>query len=394
MRNPTRYKIAGVTLAVAAVAAAGTAWAMPASASPPSAPNALQQQVNAIRQTGSVGVAAEVTGPAGRLFANAGLADTATGTPVRSGDLFRIGSSTKTFVATVMLQLVAEHKVSLDDTVAKWLPGVVTGNGNDGTKITIRELLQHTSGLYDFLDDFPEIDSTADYQADRFTTYTPEQLVAIAMRHAPDFAPGTSWEYSNTNYILAGMIIQKATGQSWQQEVTQRIIQPLGLHDTSAPTTSTVIPGPHLDGYSNFGAGPAIDVTALNPSAADAAGAMISSTDDLTRFYQALVTGKLLPAAQLAEMETTVPAPGLTSIWPGVRYGLGLMQIPLSCGGSYWAHGGDLPGYSTREGVTADGKRTAVVEETGVDVNSGLTTEHAMDSLIDQELCAPTASGS
>jgi D-alanyl-D-alanine carboxypeptidase len=381
-----------VTLVVAA--ATGAAWAIPASASPASVPNVLQRQVNAIQQTGTVGVAAEVTSPTAQLFANAGLARTATGTPVRSGDRFRIGSSTKTFVATVMLQLVAEHRVSLDDTVAHWLPGLVTGHGNDGTTITVRNLLQHTSGLFDYLDDFPEVDSTADYQADRFTTYTAAQLVAIAMRHAPDFAPGTGWEYSNTNYVIAGMIIQKATGHSWQQEVTQRIIQPLGLRDTIAPTTSTLIPGPHMDGYSNFGAGPSIDVTALNPSAADAAGAMISTTDDLTRFYQALMTGKLLPAAQLAEMETTVPAPGLADIWPGVRYGLGLMRIPLSCGGSYFAHGGDLPGYSTREGITADGRRSAVVEETGADVNSGLVTEHAMDALIDQELCAPAAKSS
>lgn len=120
---------------------------------------------------------------------------------------------------------------------------------------------------------------------------------------------------------------------------------------------------------------------------------MISTTDDLTRFYQALMTGNLLPAAQLTEMKTTVPAPGLADIWPGVCYGLGLMQIPLSCGDSYFAHGGDLPGYSTREG-TANGRRSTVVEETGADVNSGLATEHAMDTLIDQELCTPATRSS
>jgi D-alanyl-D-alanine carboxypeptidase len=235
VRTKTRYTIAAVTLAVAA--ATGVAWAIPASASPTSVPNALQRQVNAVQQTGTVGVAAEVTSPTAQLFANAGLARKATGTPVRSGDRFRIGSSTKTFVATLMLQLVTEHRVSLDNTVAHWLPGLVTGNGNDGTTITIRELLQHTSGLFDYLDDLPEVDSTADYQADRFTTYTAAQLVAIAMRHAPDFAPGTGWEYSNTNYVIAGMIIQKATGHSWQQEVTQRVIQPLGPRSTSRPST-------------------------------------------------------------------------------------------------------------------------------------------------------------
>jgi D-alanyl-D-alanine carboxypeptidase len=381
MRTSAKY-----TIVAALIAAVGATVVVPASAAPDSTPNSLRQQVNAVQQTGTVGVAAEVTSPAGQLLANAGQADIATRTPVRSGDEFRIGSSTKTFVATVLLQLVAEHRVSLDDTVAHWLPGLVSGNGNDGSGITVRDLLQQTSGLFDYLNDFPEITSTTDFQADRFTTYTEEQLVGIAMRHAPDFAPGTAWEYSNTNYILAGMIIEKVTGHSWQQEVTQRIVKPLGLSHTVAPSTSSVIPGQHLDGYSAFGAGPAIDVTALNPTAAEAAGAMISTTNDLTRFYRALVTGKLLPKAQLAEMETTVPAPGLQEVFPGVRYGLGLMQIPLTCGGSYFAHGGDLPGYHTREGVTSDGRRTAVVVETG---DGGAGTEQAMDTLIDQELCAP-----
>ncbi len=149
------------------------------------------------------------------------------------------------------------------------------------------------------------------------------------MRHAPDFAPGTRWEYSNTNYILAGMIVQKATGHTWQQEVTRRIIRPLSLRDTSAPDTSARIPGQHLHGYSDFGeGGPVVDVTDFNPSAAGSAGAMISTTGDLTRFFSALLGGKLLRPAQLAEMKTTVRAASLDPVWPGARYGLGLMEIP------------------------------------------------------------------
>ncbi|WP_326954071.1 serine hydrolase domain-containing protein [Amycolatopsis sp. NBC_01286] len=375
-----------VAATIAAAAACALAVTIPASASTSSTPNALQQQVNAVQQTGTVGVAAQVTSPRGQLFAEAGQADIATMSSVQSGDAFRIGSSTKTFVATVMLQLVAEHRVSLEDTVERWLPGLVTGAGNDGSKITVRELLQQTSGVPEYLSDFPEITSTANFQAGRFTTYTAAQLVAIAMRQAPEFAPGTAWEYSNTNYILAGMIIKKATGHTWQHEVTQRIINPLHLSHTIAPITSSAIPGRHLHGYSNFGSGPVIDVTALNPSAADAAGAMISTTDDLTRFFHTLVTGKLLAPAQLTAMETTVPAPGLADVLPGARYGLGLMQIPLTCGGSYYAHGGDLPGYHTREGVTTDGRTTAVAVQTG---DGTATTEHAMDNLIDRELCTP-----
>jgi D-alanyl-D-alanine carboxypeptidase len=310
---------------------------------------------------------------------------------VRAHDQFRIGSASKTFIATVVLQLAGEGRLSLSDTVAHWLPGVVSGHGNDGRRITVRELLQHTSGIYDYTQDFPEVASAAGFQAGRFTTYTAAQLVAIAMRHTPAFAPGTSWAYSNTNYILASMIISKITGRSWEQEVSQRIIQPLGLRHTITPGTYPYIPGPHMDGYSSFGTGPAINVTAANMTYAGAAGALISTTADLTRFYQALIGGRLLRPAQLAEMEKTVPAHPLDVVWPGVRYGLGLMWIPLSCGGGYFSHGGDVPGYSTRDGITPGGQRTAVVEETGDGTKSGLVTEHAMDALIDQELCASGA---
>ena len=382
-RNTKRTVAAALAVALVGLAVAPTAEAGTAGH------DALQSQVNAIEATGDVGVVAEVTDDGRHTYATAGVADTATGAPAETYDTFRIGSSTKTFVATVILQLVGEGRLSLDDTVAHWLPGVVSGNGNDGGKITIRELLQHTSGLYDYSADLPQLTSTASFEAGRFTDYTPAQLVAIAMQHAPDFAPGTGWEYSNTNYILLGMIINQITGHSWQQEVTSRIIEPLGLRHTSAPGSSPAIPGPHLEGYSSFGSGPAINVTALNPSVAGSAGELISTTADLTTFYTALMHGRLLAPAQLAEMETTVPAPGLTVVWPGARYGLGLLWVPLSCGGGYFAHGGDIPGYSTRNGVTPDGSRVAVVVRTGDGDAPAMGSEQAMDSLVDQELCAP-----
>lgn len=381
MRIRTPHRVAA---AVAGVALAVT-LAVPAVAATPSAPNALQAQVNAVLNTGDVGVIAESTDQRGHHYAAGGKADTSTGAPAQPYDSFRIGSATKTFVATVILQLVGEHRLSLDDTVDHWLPGVVTGNGNDGTKITVRELLQHTSGIYDYTQDFPELESAANFEKLRLTTFTPTQLVAIAMGHQPDFAPGTSWEYSNTNYILAGMIIQKVTGHSWQYEVDRRIIGPLGMRHTVAPTTDPAIHGPHLHGYA--GPAPAIDTTAWNPSAADAAGAIVSTTQDLTTFYSALMRGRLLAPAQLAEMETTVPAPGLSGFAPGTRYGLGLMWIPLTCGGGYYSHGGDVVGYSTRDGFSADGHRVVVAERTGDGDAPALGSEHAMDNLVDQQLC-------
>src|SRR3954471_832734 len=159
----------------------------------------LHAQVDSVQRTGTVGVLAEVAGPKAREQATAGLSNIAAGTPAAIGDRFRIGSATKTFTATVLLQLVGDGQLTLDDTVERWLPGVVDGNGNDGSRITVRQLLQHTSGLFNYTSDFPEMDTKENFLAQRYTTWTSRQLMAIAMRHAPDSAPGTRWEYSNTN---------------------------------------------------------------------------------------------------------------------------------------------------------------------------------------------------
>ncbi|WP_406199796.1 beta-lactamase family protein [Streptomyces sp. NBC_01017] len=379
------------TALVAAIAA--SVLTIPAASatakSPHPAQDSLRDRVGAVMETGTVGAVARSTGPRGQRSAAAGVIDKATGEAARPGDRFRIASASKTFVATVVLQLAGEGRLSLDDTVEDWLPGVVSGNGNDGSRITVRQLLQHTSGLYNYTSDLPLLASVEGYEAGRYTTWTDEQLVAIAMKHEPDFAPGTKWSYSNTGYILAGMIIEKATGHTWQQEVTRRIIKPLHLSHTLAPGTGTRIPGRHLHGYSNFdGSGATIDVTEFNPSAAGAAGAMISTTADLTRFYQALLGGHLLGPAEMKAMKTTVRAPEFDDVWPGASYGLGLVRIPLSCGGSYYSHGGDLPGYTTRDGVTADGRRVVVLATTG-DGAADMSTEHARNNLIDGELCTP-----
>jgi D-alanyl-D-alanine carboxypeptidase len=389
MSSRIRTSLASGLIATAVVTAVtGTGLPAPAAqaATPPR--STLQDQVNALQRTGTVGVVAETTSLGHRSYATAGVADIATGAPVRPGDRFRVGSITKTFVATAVLQLVGAGHLSLDDTVGDLLPGVVSGNGNDGGKITVRQLLNHTSGLFDYTRDIPELGSAAGFQAERYTTWTPSQLVALAMRHAPDFAPGTSFEYSNTNYILAGMIIQKVTGHTWQQEVTRGIIRPLGLRDTFAPVTYPHILGPHLEGYSAFGgSGPAVDVSDLNPTMAGPAGGMISTTEDLSRFYSALLGGRLLRPAQLAEMKTTVPAPTLDPALPGARYGLGLIQEPLPCGGFFYGHGGDIPGYIAAAGVSADGRRTAVVESTG-DGSADLSSEQDRVDLLSRQLCA------
>ncbi|MFI9384587.1 serine hydrolase domain-containing protein [Kutzneria sp. NPDC052558] len=323
--------------------------------------NVLQRDADALLDLGAPGVLVEMDTPYGKTKVRSGYGDTAARTPVSWQTHFRIGSASKTFVATVLLQLVGEGKLSLDDTVDRWLPGVVTGNGNDGTKITVRNLLQHTSGLPDYAEYLDFLRTPEGFEADRLRTFPAPDMVALAMRHPPKFAPGTGWSYSNTNYALAGMIIEKITRHDWQHEVRRRIIAPLGLRDTYLPGNDPYLPSPHAVGYQRFTVdGPVIDATVMNPSWAGAAGAIISDTDDLNTFLRALLSGRLLKPAQLRQMRTTVPAHEFDRSWPNARYGLGIIWIPTSCGG-YWAHGGDIPGFKTRDGISADGRRSVVI---------------------------------
>ncbi len=246
-----------------------------------------------------------------QLRGTSGVADLDSRQPVNGNGFFRIGSNTKTFLSVVVLQLVAEHRLSLDDTAGRWLPGVVHGNGNDGGKITVRELLQHTSGLHDYTDDLQaQITSPEAYRRLEFRQFSRSDLLDIALAHRPDSAPGAAWNYSNTNYILLGMVIEKVTHDSWENQVTRRIIIPLGLRHTYAPGTSTRLPAPHATGYLIFDKNTRIDTTAENMSWADSAGALISTAADLTRFWSAIGRGALLGPAQTREMRQTVPATG------------------------------------------------------------------------------------
>ncbi|PWI13140.1 peptidase [Streptomyces sp. Act143] len=292
----------------------------------------------------------------------AGTADLTTGRKPRADDRFRVGSITKTFVATVMLQLEAEGRLSLDDTVDHWLPGLVAGNGNDGSKIKLRQLLNHTSGIYSYTDDetFKRQEFSTDFLQHRYETWTPHRIVRLAMTHRPAFAPGDDWSYSDTNYVIASMVIRKATGHSYAHEIEQRILRPLHLNSTSVPGTRVRVPGPSGRAYSKLTgelAGPGepggtvYDVTELNPSFAGAAGEMISNNQDLNRFYRALFSGRLLKEPELKKMMTTVSIEGL----PNFSYGLGLMKMTLSCGTEVWGHNGGIQGSISQTMVTADG---------------------------------------
>lgn len=326
----------------------------------------LQQDVNRIRNIGTTGVLAVTTNGTDVTRARAGVAERGTSQPVPWESHVRIGSTTKTFISTVILQLEAEGKLSLNDTVEHWLPGVVQGNGNHGEHITIRHLLQHTSGLFDYLedDDFVATILTPEaFYQNRFNTYTPQQLIQISMSHAPNFGPGAKWEYSNVNYTIAGEIIKATTGKSWSTQVKDRIITPLGLSETKEPGTNASLPTPFPRGYQLFGSdGVYTDTTLHNMTWGGAAGSLISTPKDVNRFFKALMKGQLLSPGQLAKMQTTVSmGPDYEEYWPGAAYGLGIIRTDLSCGGVYWGHGGDVIGYSNTNGVTPDGKRSAMV---------------------------------
>ncbi|MFI7642747.1 serine hydrolase domain-containing protein [Nonomuraea sp. NPDC049400] len=344
----------------------------------------FRHALDALRAAGVVGVQGRVITEDGRQWtAAAGVADTRTKRPVPAHGHYRIGSNTKTFVAVVVLQLAAEGRLGLDDTVDRWLPGVVRGNGNDGRKIKIRQLLQHTSGLYDYLADLGPRDAES-FEQERLRRHTPGELVAAAMRHAP---ASQTWSYSNTNYVLAGMIIERVTGRPWDHEVERRVIRPLRLRDTSVPGAETGLPRPYARAYQQWRpGGPMTDVTVHSPTSYGAAGSMISTTADLSRFFRALLGGKLLKPAQLAEMKKTVAV----SNGVATGYGLGLFQNKLSCGGTYWAHGGNTAGYISREGFTAHGRRSVALSISGAagkSVEDYQKLQTMTDQIVDDVLC-------
>ncbi|UIX34583.1 serine hydrolase domain-containing protein [Streptomyces sp. GQFP] len=357
-----------VGIAAAVAVAAGALTAPTAVAAPTERQARTERQANThdatrkamdeVVKSGVTGVVVEVADGQGVWKATAGVGNLKTKQPRNADDRYRAGSITKTFIATVLLQLEAEGRLSLDDTVDKWLPGVVHGNGHDGRKITVRQLLNHTSGIFDYTDDLAfqlAIFLPQTFAENRYRTWTPAELMTIAMSHKPSFAPGTSWSYSNTNYLLAGMVINKVTGKSYGDEVRARVIEPLGLHGTYMPGTDPGVPQPSSRAYSKFDlpGGRIYDVTEMNPSWANSAGEIISTAGDLNRFSSALLRGKLLPAAQLAEMKATFPAPLV-----GGDYGLGIFVRKLTCGVEIWGHSGGLHGSNSEAVTTADGKHS------------------------------------
>lgn len=360
-----------------------------------------QAVLDEIVAQGTPGVIAQVRDAHGVWNGRAGVGDVASGRERSAQDRFRIASVTKTFTATVLLKLEAEGKLSLDDSVAKWLPGVVCGKGYRPGKITLRHLLNHTSGIFDYNMDegFRARYAGDEFDRNRHVRWSPRKLVNIALAHPPNFQPEQGsrpgkpgrWDYSDTNYVLAGMVIERAAGSTYAQAVERRIIKPLGLRGTSVPGLSPKLPAPHATHYSTlFEDGPQArqrDVTEFSPTVAFSAGQLISTTGDVNTFLSKLLAGELLPPAQQRQLLDAVPVDGDKGHGgPNDVYGLGIRHFQLKEGCRAWGHGGMIPGSATRTLATADGRHVMTVNR-----NGDWGEQRLEDAAVEAEFCAGDA---
>jgi len=311
----------------------------------------LQQKLDELVEKGSPG-AVLYTYDGGHVTAlQSGVADIDAGTPMTADTFFRIGSLTKTYVSTAVLRLVAKHRLALEDPVDRYLPGLMSGQ----QRVTVRQLLNHTSGLYEFNDD-PRV--LAPYLGgDLGHVWTPRSLVRIALSHGPVAEPGTAYHYANTNYVLAGLVVQAVTGKRLGAVLRNSVFSPAGLSATTF-TASRTLPTPAAHGYVVLpGSHQPTDITPLYPYPW-ASGAAVSTAPDVALFYRSLLSGQLLPRRLLAAMRTTNDASAEEG--PGTSYGLGLERFTTPCGAA-WGHGGNFAGYVVYVYSSADGSRQTVL---------------------------------
>jgi D-alanyl-D-alanine carboxypeptidase len=292
-----------------------------------------------------------------------GVADVRTGAPVPAGARFRIGSVTKAFTATVVLQLAAEGRLHLDAPLARYLPGLLTP---PYAGVTVRHLLDHRTGLPS-----PDWPDGIEWQiAHRFERYTPEQLVRLALAGDREFEPGRFQHYTNMGYIVAAVLIRRVTGSSYAEQIHRRIVRPLGLRDTLVPGDDPAIHGPHARGYQRLPDGTLADVTLWNQSSTSAAGDMISSLADLDAFMRALFQGRLLRPAQQRELFAVPSVPDFVTGDPAT-YSAGLTRlIELPGGRVIWGKSGARYGYSAAIAGTADASSRVVYSVNATDAKA------------------------
>ncbi|MFJ3669571.1 serine hydrolase domain-containing protein [Streptomyces sp. NPDC090106] len=349
-RTPTRRGLAAALLVASVLAPMAAAPATAAPVRTPSVtadrcpkaecpPHGLDRRLTArldraiekVRRQASVpGVVAGLWMPGKGSYVRAtGVADTATGAPMTKNVFVRIGSETKTFTVTALLQLVDDGRVRLDDPISDYVHGV-----RNGRRITLRHLAEMRSGLFPYTED---AGFQHDLLSDPRRSFTPEQSLAYAHRHKNTFAPGARFQYSNTNLVLLGLVVERVSGRSLGDFLNRRILRPARLTRTFLPE-SFEFPEPHPRGYTNQTlSGEVTDSTDWNPSWAWAAGGMISDLHDLRRWARIVATGTLLRPGTQAERLRMLP----TGV-PGTGYGLGIFES-----GGWIGHNGSIPGYET-----------------------------------------------
>jgi D-alanyl-D-alanine carboxypeptidase len=293
-----------------------------------------------------------------------GVADLDQPRPIDARDRYRIGSITKVYVATLVLQLVAEGVLELDDTVEDRLPGLVP----DGGAITVEMLLRLRSGLPDYTGPLmgdPPTDLSA---LERY--WSPKQLVAAALTSSDRLRPDTQYRYCNTDYILLGMLIEQATGQRVDAQLWQRIVKPLGLNDTTLPTVDPHLRGPHAKGYLRSSAdAPYVEFTSMSPSESWTAGAIVATAQDVAAFLDGLLGGALLPPAYLALMTHATEY-----LDDHRRRGVGMVRYDFGTGNVAYGHHGGMPGYTCVAMRTESG-RGIVLWQNGIDMHNLLSSD-------------------
>ncbi|MFC9824539.1 serine hydrolase domain-containing protein [Streptomyces erythrochromogenes] len=365
-----------------------------------------------VRQAGVPGLYAEVRASGGGVFGGdtgrtwrgaSGVADLDTGRPVRPDMRHRVGSVTKTFTAVAVMQQAEQGRIRLDAPIGDYLPALVPGER--GRKITVRMLLNNTSGIPDYipyafpsLQTFPSPSSAKSLDDNRFRQFRPAELIALGLAAPPAGEPGAATGvYSNTNYLLLGQLLEHATGTTAEEYITHHVIERAGLRNTEFPS-GTRIDGPHSRMYEAlYGVlDPPRDYSVYDMSWTGTGAALVSTMEDLNRFYAKLLDGKLVNRRSLAEMQRTIPVRALDG--STIQYGLGLHKVTVPGCGTFWGHDGTVWGARTMSLTRADGKRQMSV---GVNLerwnrpdSSGRPQHHPIDdalsTLYRTAMCAAT----
>ncbi|MGW0708109.1 serine hydrolase domain-containing protein [Streptomyces sp. NPDC002643] len=395
---PAAALVLGVTVVSGALPAVASATGSSTTSTAPSPAPSLDPTTRAVLEDAIAGLPSahataalvRVGGTGGTWRGASGVHDLETNRPADPNGRFRTGSVTKVFTAAVALQLVDEGRLDLDRTARSYLPELIPAAYED---VTVRQLLDHTSGIP--APDFPWTTVEGAYE-NRFRVHDPEDMVRSATSKEPEFAPGEAQHYLNIGYTIAGLIIERITGDSYENQVDRRIAKPLGLRDTYLPGEDPRILGPHNHGYQTMtmtitkrlDGGTATttttglrDVTVWGTTDSWAAGALISTTSDLERFTNALFRGRIVPRGPLLEEMFTLPQVDDFTSGAPASYSVGLSMKKLG-GREVWGKTGGRWGYNTAIAATRDGSRTLVYSVNSTDAKGQDMNEVAMNVLI------------